>query len=464
MTGLRPDSVGVTHNYVKFRESQPNVVTIPQYFVEHGYQATYVGKIFHHGDLDDDLSWTWLPSRDLLNGVTKPSRYADPVNTEIQRENKQRMIAQYGAQARFGFGSGPAIEGVVTPDNSYHDGYNTELGIAALEHLLNSSNKPIFFGFGMNKPHLPWVAPKQYWDLYNAEDISLAIDKDAPINGAAMGLHASFELRTFYDIPKYGDISEAQARELKHAYLASVSYVDAQIGRLLEAFENAGVLDNTIIVLWSDHGYHLGEKGIWGKASNYEIATRVPLVFWTPELAQNQREPVTSDALAELIDIFPTLAEMAGLPQPSAKDGTSLVSLFNSPTTNLKHAAFSQFPTPALREWGAFPLRRGMRETYFGPLIEDVEENIAVQMGDRWDKTLFETGVMGYTMRTSDYRLIAWLDQTSPDAPPLFVELYDENSDPLETNNIAAENQMLVSDLLNQLYVSLSLPQQGSSH
>lgn len=451
MTGVRPDTLGVTHNYVKFRHKMKDVITIPQHFSNNGYTATYVGKIFHHGDKDEEQSWNRQPSHHLiLGGYKQPSRYALDENTQIQANNRKEMFAKYGSQAKFGLGSGPAFEGADVADNAYIDGYNTDLAVATLNELLVESDKPIFFGLGMNKPHLPWISPKKYWDMYDPAEIKLAEQQSAPTDGAEMGIHASFELRTFYNIPKDTAIQPELAVRLKHAYLASVSYVDAQVGRVIDLLKTKGALDNTIIIVWSDHGYHLGEMGIWGKASNYEIATRVPLIISTPESRANNK-PLASNALVELIDIYPTLAELAGLAIPEHIQGQSLVPLLDDPNSEFKQVAFSQFPTPALREWGAYPLRQGMRETYFGTLIERVENRIMAQQGDVWDRELFEHHLMGYSLRTKQYRMIAWKDNRDVQKPPIYVELYDHYADPQETTNIAKVNPDRVSKLLELL-------------
>lgn len=451
MTGVRPDTLEVTHNYVKFRHKMQNVQTIPQHFMNNGYVATHVGKIFHHGDKDEQLSWNWQPAYNKLpKNLEKPQRYADKKNIELQKAARKEMFAKYGEQAKYGLGSGPAFEKVEVPDNSYEDGYNTDLAIATLKDMLGKTDKPIFFGFGMNKPHLPWVAPKKYWDMYDPKDIPLAKHRSGPKDGAAMGLHASFELRTFSNIPKEGDIPDDLALELKHSYLASVSYIDAQIGRIMAAFEQAGILDNTIVVVWSDHGYHLGEMGIWGKASNYEIAARVPLIISTPKMKKNQKGTI-SEALVELIDVYPTLSELSSIPLPQHLEGQSFAPLLTQPKLKWKSAVFSQFPSPALREWGAFPLRKGMRETYFGPLIEEVEQRIKKQQGVQWDRELFEHYLMGYSMRTERYRIIAWKDTRKPELTPLHIELFDHSNDPDETTNIAKSNPALVNELIIQL-------------
>ena len=186
-----------------------------------------------------------------------------------------------------------------------------------------------------------------------------------------MGLHASFELRTRHGIPKSGPLDESLSRKLLHAYYACVSYVDAQIGRVLKILEENRVRDNTIIVVWGDHGWHLGEYGIWGKATNYEIATRVPLIISTPSMPQKGSP---SNSVVELIDIYPTLCDLANIPQPDHLAGKSLVPVLHNPNAIVKGMAMSQFPTPALREWAADPLSPEMRETFFGPLISQVEQ------------------------------------------------------------------------------------------
>ena len=294
------------------------------------------------------------------------------------------------------------------------------------------------------KPHLNFVAPAKYWDRYDPNDIALATQTEAPIDGAATGLHASFELRTRHGIPKSGPIDDDLARTLLHGYYACVSYVDAQIGLMLEALEEAGIRDNTLIVVWGDHGWHLGDMGVWGKATNYEIATRVPLIVWTPHMKARGK---STRALVELVDLYPTLADLAGLSLPAHLDGKSFAPLLDDPTAPSKQAALSQFPNPALREWAANPLSPGMRSTFFGPLISDVESRIKTQQGDQWNRDLFENHLMGYTARTDRYRLVLWRDYRNPSAKPVFTELYDHHTDPKETRNVAAQNPEVVREL-----------------
>ena len=458
LTGLRQETSGVFHNYIKFREANPEVITLPQHFKNNGYETVYTGKIFHHGDKDDEKSWSRTPALDSLKHLKKPVGFALKENNKSRAKTRKEMFEKYGKVARFGLASGVAYEAADVPDYTYRDGYHTDLAIATMKEMVAKSDKPFFLGLGFNKPHLNWIAPKKYWDLYDREKIKLATQTKAPKNGAAVGLHPSFELRVRSNIPKKGKIDDALAITLKHAYLACISYVDAQIGKTIAALEKEGVRENTIIIVWSDHGFHLGEMGIWGKATNYEIATRVPLLIWTPDMPKGSQGK-TTDALVELVDLYPTLTDLAGLKTPKHVEGTSFTKLLNSPKEKWKSAVFSQFPSPALREWGAYPLRPAMRETYFGPLLKEVEEKIKQQQGSKWNRNLFENNLMGYAMRTQQYRFIVWKDRTNKNAEPVFVELYDHKTDPSETKNIAEKNP----ELVNKLTIQFNKSWQGNT-
>ncbi len=448
MTGTRPETTGLFHNDVSLRELQPEILTLPEHFIANGYQAAYVGKIFHNGDTDENRSWNREAAKWLGPEIKRPNGpYRLPENVKLRNENFKEMSAKYGESAKRGLASGPAYESADVPDHAYVDGYNTLRAIKTMQQMAND-DQPFFLAMGYHLPHLNWCAPQKYWDLYDPTKIPLIEDGVAPVAGAAMGLHASFELRTRSNIPKDGPIEPDLARTLKHAYLASTSYVDAQIGLLLEALNQAGLRENTIIVVWGDHGWHLGDMGVWGKATNYEIATRVPLMIWTPQL---QSRGAKTDALVELVDLFPTLCDLARVPKPNHLEGHSFLPLLDHPDRQWKTAVFSQYPNPALREWAANPLSPEMRETWFGPLIKNVEQRIIAQQGDRWDRELFEQHLMGYTMRTDRYRLVVWRDHRDPQAEPIFVELFDHQMDPQETKNIASENPELVRELTTQL-------------
>ena len=451
MTGARPETIKVIENFSYFRDLNPDIVTLPQHLRTEGYETVYAGKIFHPGYTDEELSW----SRKAYSGpnvAAMPDRvrgYVLPENQEMFKKNRAEVIEKYGENApRNGLGKGPAYEFADAPDNTYEDGHNTELAIETMKEMAKN-DKPFFLGLGFLKPHLEWIAPKKYWDLYEGKDLQMTDQHDGPKDGAAMGLHASFELRARADIPNYGDIDEEQAKNLKRAYLATVSYVDAQIGKMLADLDEAGLRDDTIIMLWSDHGWHLGDMGIWGKATNYEIATRVPLIVSTPNMPEAVRGTKTN-ALVELVDMYPTLCDLAGVSIPTTLEGQSFKPLLNDPNKKWKEAAFTQFPSPALREWAANPLSKGMRETSFGPLLEEVEEKIKLQQGDKWNRDLFENRLMGYSMRTADYRFTVWKDYTDKESEPVFFELYDHKNDPTETINIANDNPKVVKELWTQ--------------
>ena len=451
MTGARPDQIGVIENTAYFRELNPEVVTLPQHFISQGYEAVYCGKIYHGRMTDERHSWSRKAAYNQcsVESTHLPGGYALVENQKLWASNKEKMLARYGQQGSGGLIHGPAYESADVPDHAYSDGFSTQLAIATLrDHLEKKPKQPLFLALGFKKPHLNFVAPKKYWDLYDREKIKLSQQSGAPIAGAATGLHASFELRTRHGIPKKGPIGPELAQTLLHGYYACVSYVDAQIGLMLEALEEAGVRDDTVIVVWGDHGWHLGDMGIWGKATNYEIATRVPLIVWTPNMEARGQH---SEALVELVDIYPTLCELTNLPVPEHLAGESFASLLDDPKEVGKEYAVSQFPNPALREWAANPLSPGMRQTFFGPLIEAVEERIKRQQGKLWDRELFENHLMGYSLRTNRHRLVAWLDYRNVHAEPLFLELYDHAKDPKESQNIAKKFPDKTQALLTRL-------------
>lgn len=451
MTGARPDEIGVVENTAYFRELNPKIVTLPQHFIKHGYEAVYCGKIYHGRMTDEELSWSRRPAynRCKFEGRHFPGGYALRENQEIWLKNKERMVSKFGDAATRGLIHGPAYESAEVADHEYADGFSAQLAIATMkDHFESKPEQPLFLAVGFKKPHLNFVAPKKYWDLYEYTSIDLDARSTGPEGGASTALHASFELRTRHGIPKKGPIKPKLARTLLHGYYACISYVDAQIGAVIGELETLGIRDNTVIVVWGDHGWHLGEMGIWGKATNYEIATRVPLVVWTPSMKERGRP---SSALVELVDIYPTLCELAGLPEPEHLAGKSFASSFRNPGHFSKEYAISQFPNPALREWAANPLSPEMRNTFFGPLVEQVERRIKEQVGNKWNRELFENHLMGYSMRTERYRFVAWLDYRDIEKEPVYKELFDHEKDPHETKNIADEFPEVANSLLSRL-------------
>jgi arylsulfatase A-like enzyme len=296
--------------------------------------------------------------------------------------------------------TGPSYECADVPDSEYSDG---AIADAAIGMLRRAKDKPFFLAVGFLKPHLPFIAPKKYWDMYRREEIPAAPNPFPPTDAPKLALTDWGELRAYEDIPRAGPLTDEKARLLKHGYYACVSYIDAQIGRLLEELGRLQLRDRTVIVLWGDHGWKLGEHGAWCKHTNFENDTHVPLICAAP----GQKSPGQhTGALVEFVDIYPTLCELAGLPLPSHLEGTSFAPLLDSPEQAWKKAAFSQYP-------------RGGQ-------------------------------VMGYSMRTDRYRLTRWL---GPDGSEVARELYDHEKDPQENENIAGchENASLVGELTRQM-------------
>ncbi len=447
MTGTRPDTNGVIENYTYFRDANPEMITLPQHLRSHGYETVNMGKIYHGKYNDPEKSWARGPAHKLVKTKPIPGGYGLEENRKIQRDNRAKLLEKYGPAKIGGLtASGPAYEAAEVPDHSFIDGHSARLAVATMkQHFENKPNQPLFVGLGFSRPHLHFIAPKKYWDLYDPEKIPMARHTRAPEGGAATGLHASFELRVRHGIPKTGDMGPELSRTLMHAYLACASYVDAQIGLVLDELDKSGQRDNTIVMLWGDHGWHLGDMGIWGKATNYEIATRVPFIIQAP--GKDKSAGKKSEALVELLDMYPTLCDLAGVPAPKHLEGKSLVPILDDPKASVKDFALSQYPNPALREWAANPLAPAMRETFFGPLITEVESRIIKQMGDKWDRDLFENHLMGYSLRTDRYRLIEWRDYRDLSKPAIFTELYDHQKDPAETVNVASGNAKVLKEL-----------------
>ena len=450
MTGTRPETINVIDLFQDFRANVPSIITLPQHFRENGYETVYTGKVFHPGYTDEEMSWSRKPVRPKRNPDAPETMggYASIANQLMYLKNKISLEERYGEELIRDnwLAKGPAYECEDVPDDTYEDGYNTLSAIATLKELKKSS-KPWFLSLGFLKPHLDWVAPKKYWDLYDENKIAIATQVDPPKDGATMGLSESMEVRVSANVPKTDPFSPELQRKLRHAYYACISYIDAQLGKMIEALKESGEYDNTIIILWSDHGFNLGEMGYWGKATNYEIATKVPFIIVAPGVTDKVKGS-KSDALVELVDVYPTLCDLAGLKRPAQLEGHSIVPLLKKPDMPWQQAAFSLFPTPALREWAARPFTAPFRTAFFAPLIQKIETRIEAQMGDKWDRKAFENFVMGYAMRTDRYRLVVWKDRRRPNDKPLFIELYDHQVDPDETVNIATQNPAIVEKLM----------------
>ncbi len=420
MTGLRPNSTRVLDLYTDFRQTIPDVITLPQHFKNNGYHTLAVGKIYHN-TLPDTLSWS-EPKLYIDGFPFDPDAvYAGKEGLELVEKKKEQILAE-GRDKKYidSFGEWYiktlATECVDVPDNFYFDGAQTDLALARLEEL-STENKPFFFGIGYYRPHLPFNVPAKYWDLYNRDSIPLAKNDYLPEDAPIMAINNLREIRSYSDFkdqphPVESKISEEDARLLKHGYLASVSYVDAQIGRLLTKLEESGLAENTIIILWGDHGWKLGEHGSWCKMTNYGIDTRVPLIISTPEL---KGKHIDCNRLVEFVDIYPTLCELAGLEIPETLEGTSAVPLMKDPGLPWKKAVFSQF------------LREGV---WVAP------DNIPYN---------------GTAIRTNKYLYVEWQNKTNGELAA--QELYDLLNDPDENYNLAlkTEYQEVVNQLSEQL-------------
>jgi iduronate 2-sulfatase len=418
LTGLRPDATNVHFNPFKvknvLRARLPEVVTLPQHFQNQGYITRAMGKVFDSRTVDeghDGVSWSrpFIGRHNYSSGVAGVRGYQNP-------ETKRRLseAARNHPHRRE---PGPPTEREDVPDDAYFDGAMALTAVREIEDLARQP-QPFFVAVGFVKPHLPFIAPKKYWDRYDGAAFELASFQSEPLGSPpqAQVIPNSGELRDYSGVPLSGPISEAQQRELIHAYAACVSYIDAQVGLLVQALEQAGVADNTIICLWGDHGWHLGEHGHWGKSTNYEDATRSPLIISAPGVGKGVR----TASLSEFLDVYPTLCELAGLPTPSHLAGKSLVPLMRNPGAQLHEAAITQSST----------VDSQMSNQLVGGLIN---ENAPINSH------------MGWTLRTSRYRYIEWRDAVLNGnehvfgSKPVGIELYDYEKDPLERENLAGK-------------------------
>ena len=405
LTGLRPDSLGPDVKLSGIRVRHPDLITLPQLFKTHGYHTQSFGKIFHGSfqtafvgrSFDDPASWSvpgWFGS---------PQYYFTPEGMEVARQVYAKKTKSDDTPNRWKteFVQGLATEAPDVPDRTLYDGEMTERAIQALREL---KDRPFFLGVGFLKPHLPFVAPKKYWDLYDRAKLSLPHPSTPPRDAPDMARQSSGELRGQYTTMRNHPLSEAQTRELRHGYYACVSYVDALIGRLLAEVNRLGLRENTVIVLWGDHGWHLGELDLWAKMTGFEYSARVPLIVSGPGVAAAGEN---CQALVELVDLFPTLCDLSALPPPTKLEGVSFASLLKHPDRAGKSAAFTQLVR--------------------GPAT-------------------------GRSIRTERHRFTRWHDTKNPDQT-LALELYDYLADPVERENIAVrpENARLVGELTAKL-------------
>ena len=361
LTGLRPDTIGVFSNSGHFREKLPDIVTLPQHFKAYGYHTQSVGKIAHNLAMQDDAySWS-APSWGLPitnQGPSKPSWQAPDV-----------------------------------ADDELSDGRTSKRAVEVLKEIQNTQ---FFLAVGFHAPHLPFYAPKKYYELYKSEDFSLP-SSSLPSNAPSIANGRLDGIRVFRDVPDEGDFSEAKTLELIRAYAASISYMDAQVGNVLNQLDALRLTEKTVIIFAGDHGFHLGEHGKWGKNTLFEVSLRSPLIVSVP---RQIHRCVETDALVELVDIYPTLCDACQLPILAQLEGISMMPVIEQPTRPWKTAAFSQ------------------------------------------------KGRGGNSIRTARYRYTEWGYRGRNGK-----ELYDYHADPDETVNTAhlPENTELVARLSEQL-------------
>jgi len=391
LTGLRPETVGVDDLRKGFRDTAPGgstLVTLPQHFKNHGYFCQNIGKLFHNtGETQDRRSW----SMDEVH--FRGTHAADTVY-----QNTPPPLREFNVK------KAPVTEALVVPDTAYRDGQIGNLAAAMLrDHP--ADGQPFFLAVGFWRPHLPFVAPRKYWDLYDPESIPLPEPSSAPDDVPAIALHPSKEIRGYGRVPKERAFSSGEVRHYRHGYYASISFLDAQIGDILDALEEGGHGEDTILVFTSDHGFHIGERGLWGKTTNFELDARVPLIVGSPSHPSGHGKRTA--ALAELVDLYPTLASLAGIAGDLSKrlEGVDLSPVIADPAASVKDAAFTRHQQP-----------------FYGP-------------PNNWK-------AWGRSVRTADWRYTEWRGIDGGDL--IARELYDHANDPGETKNLATSRPEVV--------------------
>lgn len=417
MTGLRPETTKVYDLPTHFRDAKPDAITIAQHFKSQGYFTQRFGKIFHtgHGNRDDALSWT-VQATEVDR---RPAAQSRPAATPSAKPRKRAAQAKQNAAKKPGsidHSRDLPYESPDVGDCDLPDGMVADQAIRAMREV---KDKPFFLAVGFYKPHLPFIAPKKYWDMYSPGQVELAPNPFMPKDAPAYATNNAGELRNYLGMPKTGSIPPEEARRLKHGYYACVSYMDAQVGRVLDELDKLGLRDKTVVILWGDHGWQLGEHDTWCKHTAWEIATRAPLIISVPG---QKNAGVKTDALVEFVDVFPSLADICGLPMPTGLDGTSFQPLLVDPKRPWKKAAFSL-----------------------------------------WPKKIPDHGAgFGRAIRTDRYRLVEW---AVPGSEPVDYELYDHQTDPQENTSLAKrpEYKQLVEELAKQLHAGPSAAKPAST-
>lgn len=376
LSGIRPENRGI-YTGESLSDLMPDVVTINKFFEQNGYSIASSGKIYHFGeDTEKQFGEDYMVPNKTWEGlgyVTEESIRQQELNTRT--------------------GRGPAYESANVHDTIYQDGINTLNAIRKLEEL-EKSEQPFFMAVGLTKPHLPFVAPQKYWDLYPEASISPAKLREKPENSSKYTMRVAGELGNYAGMPQeYSDVDETTELILRRGYYAAVSYADAQVGKLLDQLDALGLRDNTIVVLWGDHGFKLGDYGAWCKWSNMHIDTNIPLLISVP----TSKKGIVMDQMVEALDIYPTLAELCGLKPPTHLEGKSLAPLLNNPSLESETHRYAYTIWPH----------------------------------DRWD---YDKTVMGYSVKDDRFNYVEWVQLKSGEV--LETELYDHSVDPQETSNV----------------------------
>ncbi len=409
LTGKRPDYTKVRDLKTRMRDINPDIVSIPQYFKQNGYLTMGVGKIYDPRCVDENLdkpSWS-VPFYKEWD-IPYNKKYGKPVfgyyqNPKIKNRIKE-MLTQANAkgiknpQLYVRKHYKPPYEISDAPDDAYVDGAIANQGMKLLETAAKQ-DKPFFVAVGFKRPHLPFVANKKYWDLYDPDKIPLAKYQEMSIGGPKLAYHSSNELRSYkddtieykLDANNLLRLDRKTQKKLIHGYYACTSFVDVQVGKVLNKLKELGLDKNTIVIIWGDHGWHLGDHSLWNKHSNFEQATRAPMLIYTPK----NIKPAMINSPTEFVDIFPTLCDLTGLQIPDNLDGKSLKPIIDGTTSKIK--------------------------------------NIAVSEISRGKKT-------GYSFRNDRYRYTVWINKKVSTDPiyetDIFAEeLYDYVDDPLEKIN-----------------------------
>ena len=321
LTGLRPETLGIYSIFTPLRKIHKEVVTMPQLFKQNGYKTVSIGKVYHHSS-DDKKHWTHHFKKER-------NTYVKPENIALMKRLKAAGVKPL---------KGPAYEDADVADEVYKDGRVAKNAIETL-HKIKDDNFLMFVG--LSKPHLPFNAPKKYWDLFDKNDFEIP-SKEKPEGMYRLALSKWGELKGYYGIPKKGDLDDELTRTLIHGYHASVSYIDAQVGKVMQALEDLDLRKNTMVIFMSDHGYKIGEYGTWCKHSNVEIDVKVPLIISRETSYKRRKTNKTSDALVENVDIFPTLVALCNLKGPKS-DGKSILPVIDKPNKKWDKVATSVY-------------------------------------------------------------------------------------------------------------------------